>query len=87
MKRIDSLTSEQTARFAEWSKRWIEIGLSTEPANFDKATEAALRGYELANLKRPMVILRMSSPYGAVLGGALAWSMLRGVSDKKLKVS
>lgn len=49
MKRIDELTPEQSARFEEWSKQWIEIGLSTEPADFDKATEAALRAYQLAN--------------------------------------
>ena len=85
MNRIDSLTPEQTARFAEWSKQWIEIGLSTEPADFEKATVAALRGYAFANLKKPMVILHMSSPYGATLGGALAWSMLRSIGDKKLK--
>jgi len=85
VKKITKLTPAQEARFADWSKQWIDIGLSTEPADFDKATEAALRGYQYANLKRPMVILRMSSPYGAVLGGALAWAMLRGVADKKLE--
>jgi hypothetical protein len=76
MNRIDSLTPEQIAKFGEWSEQWIKIGLSTDPADFDKATEAALRGYQLANLKKPMVVLRMSSPYGATLGGVLAWAML-----------
>lgn len=84
MARIDKLTPEQTARFAEWSRRWIEIGLSTEPADFDVATEAALKAYQLANLKRPMVILRMSSPYGATLGGALAWAMLRQLGNPQV---
>ena len=85
MARIDKLTPEQTARFAEWSQRWIEIGLSTEPADFDAATEAALRAYQFANLKRPMVILRMSSPYGATLGGALARAMLRQLGDREIR--
>ena len=80
--RIDKLTPKQIARFEEWSRQWIDIGLSTEPADFDKAIEAALRGYAYANLKKPMIVLRMSSPYGAVLGGALAWSMLRGLQSK-----
>ena len=75
--RIDTMTAEQAARMPEFAQRWIDIGLSTEPADFDRATDAALRAYKLCNLKRPMVILRMSSPYGATLGGALAWALLR----------
>ena len=84
--RIDKITPEQTAKFGEWAKKWIDIGLSTEPADFDKATAAALRAYELANLKRPMIILRMGSPYGATLGGALAWAMLKELPDMQSKV-
>lgn len=49
MNKITKLTPEQAARFAEWSQKWIEIGLSTEPADFDKATEAALKAYKIAN--------------------------------------
>ena len=75
--KITKITPAQAARFGEWSKKWIEIGLSTEPADFDRATEAALKAYKLCNLGRPMVILRMSSPYGATVGGALAWTLLR----------
>jgi uncharacterized protein DUF6745 len=75
--RITELTPAQIARFGEWTQRWIEIGLSTEPADFDRATTAALRCYELADLKRPMVILHMGSPYGATPGGTLAWVLLR----------
>ena len=84
MAKITTISPEQIARFGEWTQKWIEIGLSTEPADFDKATEAALRGYQLANLKRPMVILRMSSPFGATMGGALAWMMLREIFGKKV---
>ena len=84
--RIDKITPEQTAKFGEWAKKWIDIGLSTEPADFDKATAAALRAYELANLKRPMIILRTGSPYGATLGGALAWAMLKELPDMRSEV-
>jgi len=45
---IENLTQERFERFEEWRKKWIEIGLSTEPADFDAATEAALKGYQLA---------------------------------------
>ena len=83
---ITELRPEQIAKFSEWAREWVKIGLSTQPADFDKATEAALRGYKLANLKRPMVILRMSSPYGACLGGMLVWSILRGMPKLKKQV-
>ena len=78
--KITELTAAQKAKFPAWVKKWIEVGLSTEPADFDKATDAALRAYKLCNLKRPMVILRMGSPYGATVGGALAWLFLREAS-------
>jgi hypothetical protein len=83
--KITKLTPEQVARFGEWSEEWIKIGLSTEPANFDKAIEAALKAYKLINRDRPTIILRMSSPYGATLGGAIAWAMLRELGDKKVR--
>ncbi len=76
-KKITAITPEQSARFAEWSKQWIEIGLSTEPADFDRATAAALEAYRICNLKKPIVVLRMGSPFAATVGGAMAWAMLR----------
>ena len=83
--KITKLTPEQIARFSEWTEQWVKIGLSTEPADFDKATEAALKAYQLCNLKRPQIILRMSSPYGATLGGAIAWAMLQHLGDKQVR--
>ncbi|MDE3023458.1 MAG: hypothetical protein KGI54_16685, partial [Pseudomonadota bacterium] len=77
VKKIETLTKEQQAQFGPWVKKWIEIGLSTEPADFDAATNAALKAYKLCNLDKPMVVLRMQSPYAATVGGALAWQMLR----------
>jgi len=46
-KKITKLTPEQEARFPEFVKKWVDIGLSTEPADFDAATEAALKAYAL----------------------------------------
>ena len=85
MKKITSLTDEQKARFGEWSERWIQIGLATEPADFEAATEAALKGYKLANHGRPMVILRMGSPYAATVGGAMACLMLRSLFESQVE--
>ena len=76
--RIDALTSEQTTRFGEWRRKWIGIGLSTEPADFEAASAAALACYDLIGRKRPTVILRMGSPFGACIGGPLAIAVLKG---------
>jgi hypothetical protein len=83
-KKITKITPEQAALFPEWVKRYVEIGLSTEPADFERATEAALKAYKLCNLDKPVVVLRMGSPYAATLGGILAWGMLRAMKDKKV---
>ena len=86
MSRIDRITKAQAARFPEWVSKYIEIGLSTAPADFDAATEAALRVYKLCNLNRPQIVLRMGSPYGATLGGILAWAMLRAIPEVRSQV-
>src|SRR3972149_4515138 len=77
MKKIYNLTDAQIDRFGEWSKKWIAIGLSTEPADFDAATEAALKAYQLCNFNKPTVVLRVDSPYAATVGGAYAWVLLK----------
>ena len=78
-KQINKLTDEQIAQMPAWVNKWAEIGLSTEPADFDKATDAALKAYALCNLEKPMVILRVGSPMAATLGGAYAWMLLNTI--------
>ena len=86
MGKITKITPEQSAQFEAWTKKWIEIGLSTEPADFDAATDAALRGYRYANLRKPMVVLRMASPYAATLGGSLAVGLLTELKGVRSQV-
>ncbi len=76
MTKITGLTQEQKNQFGPWVKKWVEIGLSTEPADFDRAENAALKAYTMAGLQRPMVVLRFGSPYAATVGGGIAWTML-----------
>ena len=84
MTKIESLTKAQEDEMPAWANKWIDIGLSTEPADFDAATEAALKAYELCNLNKPMVVLRMSSPYAATLGGIFAWQLLRAFNKNQV---
>ncbi len=56
MKKITKLTVGQEARFPEFVRKWIDIGLSTAPADRPRA-ETAIGGlYRLAKLKEPRVI-------------------------------
>src|SRR5690606_26379587 len=77
-KKITTLTDAQMARMPEWVDKWVAIGLSTEPANFDEAEKGVRGCYASAGLAQPTVVLRMSSPYGAVVGGAMAVLLLGG---------
>ncbi len=81
MEKITELTEDQKAQFKPWVKKWVEIGLSTEPADFDRAEKAALAAYALCGLRPPMVVLRVGSPYAATIAGAVAWDMLRKIKD------
>jgi hypothetical protein len=79
---ITQLTPEQEAQMAPWADKWIKIGLSTEPADFDKAAKAALRGYQLCNLPTPKHVLFAPSPYAATLLGILT---VKGEDPAKMK--
>ncbi len=86
MKKITEITKEQADRMPEWVAKWIDIGLSTAPADFEAATDAAMRAYRLCNLERPMIVLRLSSPIGATIGGCMALSMLRHTAQVRSQV-
>src|SRR5882757_3840142 len=57
--KIAKITNKQKAKFAEWVEKWIESGLSCEPADFDSAERAARESYKVAGLKQPKVVLRL----------------------------
>jgi hypothetical protein len=62
VKRIDKLTPEQAARMPEWRDRWIKIGLSTEPADWERFERGCRAAYQYAGLAQPKVIVRVPSP-------------------------
>ena len=72
MSKISSLTKEQITRFPEWVDKWLRVGLSTERINFEESERAALACYQSCNLNRPIVQLRLGSPFGVTVGGAMA---------------
>lgn len=65
-KKIYKLTPAQEAKIPEYVDKWIKIGFSTEPVNFEKAKEAVCLAYELADLKRPTQFHVVDSPMSAI---------------------
>lgn len=74
--KIESLTDEQRAQFQPWVEKWVAIGLSTEPADFDKAESAVRKCYDLIGADQPKLILWVGSPYAAHLAGPLGIYLL-----------
>ena len=77
--RIDALTPEQDAMLPAWRDKGVAKGLSTDPVDFEKVEAAALECYGLIGAKRPLVMLRVASPYAATIAGAQAWLALKGI--------
>ena len=67
-RRITTLTAEQRARFDEWADRWIDVGLSTDPADRPRFTDGARRCYAAADIPWPDNTVWIPNP----LVGALA---------------
>ncbi|MCA9334460.1 hypothetical protein KC963_05410, partial [Candidatus Saccharibacteria bacterium] len=76
MKKIESITNEQLAQCRLWVEKWVAIGLSTEPADFNRAESAVRKCYNLIGADQPKLILRVGSPYAAHLAGPLGIYLL-----------
>ena len=77
MSLIDKLTPAQEARLPEYRDKWLKIGLSTEPLDFEAAKKAVGKIYTAAGLQPPTVWYRMSSPLGCAVFATLLRSGLR----------
>jgi hypothetical protein len=81
-KKITELTPEQKERIPEWTEKWIKIGLSCEPADFDRAEAAVLKCYDLIEAPRPQKVLRVASPWAAIYQGAVENVKINKNTDK-----
>ena len=85
MARVKKLTSEQIELFQRYVDKWTKIGLSTLPADRERA-ERAIRGlYTLAKLKEPRVIW-LSCPISAAMSATI-YSNLRRLALFQRKCS
>lgn len=78
--RIDKLTEAQEAKMPAHAEKWIGIGLSTEPANFEKAIEGAAECYKIIGNPRPY-FCPVSSPYGAVIVGVIGTLVVQVIPE------
>ncbi len=87
------LTPDERARVADYRKRWMALGFSTEPADRDAARRAIESLYAGAGLNRPRVVW-CDSPMSMVLTASLAlspdayraWYGLKPLQDARVVV-
>lgn len=63
--KIEKLTPEQEAKLPEYRDKWLKIGLSTEPLDFEAAKKAACAAYRVAGLAEPEYFFAFRSPMEA----------------------
>ena len=65
-KKIESLTESDIAQFDIYVKKWIDIGLSTEPVDLENAKAAVCRAYTNVGLSEPKNFFVTKSPIDAI---------------------
>jgi len=68
---IESLTEEQISKFPEYVNKWINIGLSTEPANKVEAEKDINLCYQKAGIEPPKKIVWCGSPLSQGIARAI----------------
>ena len=63
---IKKLTAEQEALLPVYRDKWLAIGLSTEPIDFEKAKTAVCVAYESVGLPKPTNFYTAKSPVDAI---------------------
>jgi hypothetical protein len=63
---IKNLTKEQEEKFADYRNKWIAIGTSCEPCNFEESKKYAKMAYESAGLVCPTKFYLVDSPIAAI---------------------
>ena len=65
-KKIDTLTDTDIAQFGNYVNKWLDIGLSTEPVDFENAKIAVCQAYVNVGLKAPTEFHIACSPIEAI---------------------
>jgi hypothetical protein len=81
-KQIDKLTPEQEAKLPEYEKKYLDIGLSTDPCDRQKAEAAIAKVYEYMKLPMFTRVIWAESPFEGV---RIAASLANGKPTKELQ--
>jgi hypothetical protein len=73
--KIESLTKSQQDRLAEYRNKWINIGLSTDPADRPRVERGITLAYQCAGLQPPEKIVWCGSPLSAGLTRAIVFGL------------
>src|SRR3990167_4928964 len=76
MKKLTKLTDKQNAAIPAHNKKWIALGLSTEPANFEIFERAVKECYKFAGLNINIPIVRVKNPVVGAFAATLADKIL-----------
>jgi hypothetical protein len=82
MEKIEKLTEEQIARFPEFVQKWLDIGLSTAPADRKLAEQGIRAAYRAAKLDPPQFIIWLQSPYQLYFGKPAFEAMASSAGEK-----
>lgn len=79
---IDNLTQEQTAKFPSYVTKWLDIGLNTEPADFEASKKYICEAYKIAGVEPPSDdrFFHAPSPMAAI-------EMVQKISEGTIKKS
>lgn len=78
---LEKLTPEMESQIPTYVEKWVKIGLSTEPADYERAKAAALRLYKASGLEPPKQVIFAGSPLDVSIKGANA--VVGGEATKK----
>jgi hypothetical protein len=65
---ISELTESQRSKFSQYVSDWTQIGLCTEPLDWEEAKCAVSHAYKCADLEAPKIFIRLRSPLEGVIG-------------------
>ncbi|QQS40365.1 MAG: hypothetical protein IPM63_13485 [Acidobacteriota bacterium] len=78
VEKIISLTDEQVAGIPDWKRKWIEIGLATGDADFERAEAAFRFAYSAIGVPFPKKVVRVESPFVGTLAACICNRLLNG---------
>src|SRR5688572_17666636 len=68
---MNTLSRKQLNKLNEYRDRWIAVGLSTDPADRERARRGVISAYAAAGLEPPKYFVWLRSPREGVIGSYL----------------